>query len=369
MSAESKLKLNFQTVLYILLAGALAYFVYNYRGQLVDIVDVLQEGLWYFVLATVLVLGVTIYNQAMLYTSIYRLFELPSYHYEMVPLYLVRRFVSVAAPSGGFSGWVPFIQFARKHDIGIGAVFAANLIYTILWYSTFFVFMFFGLLTLFFAHDLKWFEISAALVMLVTDLIMITGLVLAWVAPRTLVKVVSWISTAFEKVFSWIRRDPPLKRHQFMRFASDLNSAIDQMREAGWPRLMIPVVHALLNESLHILMLFLSALAFGVQLNFGVLVAAYSISVLFYVVSPTPGGLGFVEGTLIVVLTTLGVQAHNATVITLAYRGISFWLPFFLGFVALRWFNQHTEAGQEPEEELKAEREYSVPLPSSTDDT
>ena len=42
-------------------------------------------------------------------------------------------------------------------------------------------------------------------------------------------------------------------------------------------------------------------------------------------------------------LTELGVPAENAAVITLAYRGISFWLPFVLGFAALRWFNRHPE--------------------------
>jgi uncharacterized membrane protein YbhN (UPF0104 family) len=32
----------------------------------------------------------------------------------------------------------------------------------------------------------------------------------------------------------------------------------------------------------------------------------------------------------------LGVPQAGATVVTLAYRGITFWLPFLLGFVALR---------------------------------
>jgi hypothetical protein len=58
-----------------------------------------------------------------------------------------------------------------------------------------------------------------------------------------------------------------------------------------------------------------------------------------------------VEGTLILVLTALGVRAHNATVITLAYRGISFWLPFVLGFAALRWFRQHPENG-DPDDDV-----------------
>ncbi len=343
MERRRKLRFSWQTILYVLLAGAFAYFIYSYRDQLVEIVQVLRDGIWYLVLATVLVLAVAIFNQATLYASIYSLLELPSSRRELLPLYLVRRFVTVAAPSGGFSGWVPFIQFARRRDIAVGAVFVANLVYTILWYSTFFVFLFFGLLTLFLAHDLEWFEISAALVMLVADTIMVIGLVLAWVNPTLLGRVLAWLSTTLERVFGWFRRDPPIRRRQFETFASDLDSAVELMRNAGTRRLLEPVAHALLNEALHLFMFYLVALAFGVRMNFGVLVAAYSVSVLFFVVSPTPGGLGFVEGTLIVVLTALGVRPHNATVITLAYRGITFWLPFILGFVALRWFSQYPE--------------------------
>ena len=351
-------KITFQGIIYLLLAAAFAYSIYTYRDQLVDIFQILRQGLWLPLLATLLVLMVAIYNQATLYASIYRLFELPSLKRELVPLYLVRRFVTVAAPSGGFSGWVPVIQFARRRDIAVGTVFIANLVYTILWYSTFFVFLLLGLVYLFLSHDLQWFEISAALIMLVADLIMIVGLALAWAAPRTLSRVIRWLAVAVEHVSDWLKRRPPLTPAQFETFATDLTRAVAQMHDRDWRGLLAPVSHALLNETLHILMFYLVALAFRVHLHFGVLVAAYSISVLFFVVSPTPGGLGFVEGTLILVLTTLGVHAHAATVITLAYRGITFWLPFILGFAALRWFRRHPGTGGESEE-------ADLPLPSS----
>lgn len=337
-------RFTFQTLIYIALVGAFAYWSYSYRDQLADILDVLQEGVWYIVVGTVFVLAAAMYNQAALYASIYRILELPAHRHEMLPLYLVRRFVMVAAPSGGFSGWVPFLQFARRREIGVGTVFVANLIYTILWYSTFLLFLLFGLIYLFIAHDLQWFEISAALVMLVGDLVMVAGLVLAWVAPRTLDKILHAVATASEWLFGRLKRQPPLTRAQLTTFFNDLENGVASMKRAGFRRLMKPVGHALLNEALHTLMFFLVALAFGERLHFGVLVTAYSISILFWVVSPTPGGLGFVEGTLILVLTSLQVPAHSATVITLAYRGITFWLPFVLGFASLRWFNKQPQA-------------------------
>jgi glycosyltransferase 2 family protein len=341
-------RLSFQHIVYLLLIAAFSYALYRYRDQLSEIVDVLQQGVWYLVLAALLTLVLTVYNQTWLYASIYQLLALPSQRRDFLPLYLVKRFVQVAAPSGGFSGWVPFLQFARRREFSVGTVFVANLIYTILWYSTFGFFLLIGLFFLFTSHDLQWFEISAALTILATDLVMIGLLITAWVRPGLPLRIMRNTARLLQRLFALIRRPPPLSERQMTTFAADLSQGVMQMRRAGWRKMLEPVLHAFINEALHIGIFFLVALAFGVQLNFGVLVAAYSISVLFWIVSPTPGGLGFVEGTLILVLTALDVPATAAAVITLAYRGISFWLPFVLGFVALRWFSTHPKVG-EPE--------------------
>jgi uncharacterized protein (TIRG00374 family) len=334
-------KISIRLVIYLLLVVAFAYALYTYQDQLINIVQVVREGVWYMVLAAVLVLALAIYNQATLYASIYQVFELPPQKSHLLPLYLVTRFVMVAAPSGGLSGWVPFIHDARRRDLAVGTVLIANLVYMVLWYSAFAVFLFFGLLYLFGSHDLQWFEISAAIMLLVGDMVMIGGLVLAWIAPQQLETGLHKVAGLIERVAGRLNRPAPLTDMQVSAFVGDLNQAVTQMRQVGWPPLLRPVGHALLNEALNLTMFFLLARAFNLHLSFGVLVAAYSISILFYIISPTPGGLGFVEGTLILVLTTLGVPPHGATVVTLAYRGLTFWLPFVLGFFALRWFSAH----------------------------
>jgi uncharacterized protein (TIRG00374 family) len=330
-------RLTFQQVIYALLAAAFAYAVFSYRDQLTDTAAVLQGGVWYLVLITLGVLAVAIYNQASLYASLYQIFELPQQRKHLLPLYLVTRFVMVAAPSGGLSGWVPFIQDARKRDLGVGTVLIANLVYMILWYSAFALFLFVGLLHLFLAHDLQWFEISAAIVLLAVDAVMISILFMSAFSPRLLRVTLDWVRHTLEKVWGWLNRPAPLKAHQVDRFIEDLEDAIAQMRRVGWRGMLRPIGHALLNETLNLAMLYILARSFGLHLLFGVLVAAYSVSILFYIISPTPGGIGFVEGALVLILTSLGVARARATVLTIAYRGITFWLPFILGFVALRW--------------------------------
>ena len=48
----------------------------------------------------------------------------------------------------------------------------------------------------------------------------------------------------------------------------------------------------------------------------------------------TPGGLGFVEAGLAVTLVWAGLSAANATLATLAYRLVSYWLPLIAGVAA-----------------------------------
>jgi uncharacterized protein (TIRG00374 family) len=49
--------------------------------------------------------------------------------------------------------------------------------------------------------------------------------------------------------------------------------------------------------------------------------------------SPTPGGLGAVEGLLIAFLTGMGLDPAAAVAVTLVYRLINFWLPMPAGAV------------------------------------
>jgi uncharacterized protein (TIRG00374 family) len=72
------------------------------------------------------------------------------------------------------------------------------------------------------------------------------------------------------------------------------------------------------------------------------LIAGFSLGYLFFVISPTPSGIGIVEGLMPVALASLRVDWSEAVVITLTYRTITFWVPFGLGAWAFR--SLHTRA-------------------------
>jgi len=77
-------------------------------------------------------------------------------------------------------------------------------------------------------------------------------------------------------------------------------------------------------------------LSLGIDPLYRVLVSGYAIGMMFVVISPTPNGVGFVEGSMVLAYSSLGVPGAAAATVTLIYRGFSFWLPLFIGFAALQ---------------------------------
>ena len=77
-------------------------------------------------------------------------------------------------------------------------------------------------------------------------------------------------------------------------------------------------------------------LALGTPFSVGTLVGGFAISYLFLIVSPTPSGLGVVEGVMTIALNSLRVKWEAAALITLTYRFITFWFPLAVGAVAFR---------------------------------
>ena len=102
------------------------------------------------------------------------------------------------------------------------------------------------------------------------------------------------------------------------------------------------MLYAIAGKFLLIGVLYLIFLAFNVPLSTGTLIAGFSIGYLFLIISPTPSGLGFVEGALPLVLNSMYVPLAEATVVVVAYRGVTFWLPLLVGMVSFRTLHRFT---------------------------
>ena len=66
---------------------------------------------------------------------------------------------------------------------------------------------------------------------------------------------------------------------------------------------------------------------------FGALIAAWAVGTLVWLISPIPQGIGVVEAVLALMLASFGADAPTALAISLAYRGLAYWLPLAVGWV------------------------------------
>ena len=100
--------------------------------------------------------------------------------------------------------------------------------------------------------------------------------------------------------------------------------------------LLKPLFLAFLNKGLLICVLLCSFLAFQVPFSGGTIIGGFAIGYLFMIVSPTPAGIGVVDGALPLVLRSLRVVWSQAVIITLTYRAMTFWVPLSFGAMAFR---------------------------------
>jgi uncharacterized protein (TIRG00374 family) len=138
------------------------------------------------------------------------------------------------------------------------------------------------------------------------------------------------------------------RAHAFAQDAAEGLSALSTR-----PRdILYPIGLALVNKGLLILVLGLCFKAFHVPISIGTVIASYSIAYLFTIVSPTPAGIGFSEGFLILIIYTMYIPLYQATNIALLYRGLTFYLPWLVGGFALRALRQTARTIEEKQQSI-----------------
>ena len=108
----------------------------------------------------------------------------------------------------------------------------------------------------------------------------------------------------------------------------------DRVRQAlgsRWPWAVVAVVS---KWAFDYFALVAAVAATGARVDSVPLLLAYIAASVLAMIPITPGGLGFVEAGLAVTLVWAGLSAADATLATLAYRLVSYWLPLIAGVAA-----------------------------------
>jgi uncharacterized protein (TIRG00374 family) len=315
------------------------YLVLSRFTEVEQIVETLSRSNPLWIILAVLVQLAWTANVAITYKYTYRLVGIDATFLQLLPLDIAANFINIVAPSGGVGGVTIFIADARHRGLSTPRVTVAGVLYVLFDYFSFFCVLALGLGVLFRRNHLTGVELGASGVLLLVALAMASLLFLGASRPPAFERVLKWGARTINRLVRPLLRRDYLSETRAHEFAVETALALRALRTH--PRdYVLPAASSLAARFLHVLILALTFLAFEVPFTPGTVIAGYSIGLLFVIVSPTPAGLGVVEGMLTLGLTTLRVPLATATVLTLTFRALTFWLPFLNGFVALRWLER-----------------------------
>jgi hypothetical protein len=324
-----------RNTLFILLLFLAAAFIYLSFGEIESILETIQMGNIWFILFALLIQFGWFIVAGLTYLSLYRLLGLDGTVYKMSLMAVAANFVNTVAPSAGMGGIAVFISDAKRRGQSTGKATVASMLNLFLDYLAFLVVLTLGLIVLFRRNDLDPSEIAASAVIFVIAIALGSLLYLGSHSAEKLGNALAWMARLVNRIAKpLIHREylNETRAHEFAHeMAADLKSLPERSRS-----LIKPLLYAFANKTMLMLIFATTFMAFNVPFTAGTIIGGFAISYLFLVVSPTPSGIGIVEGIMPLALSSLRVPWSQAIIITLAYRGITFWFPLGVGAVAFR---------------------------------
>ncbi len=303
--------------------------------ELEQLKNTLVQGQWELVIAALLAQAIYFTIFAGTYQAAFATVGITTRLRDLIPLTLGSLFINVVIPSGGAGGAALFTDDLSRRGKPAARAATGVLLQLIADFVAFVIVLVPGLAYLFLVHDLKIYEILAALILLAITTGLSVILLLGIWKPDWLHGLFAWSQRSANWAFGRLNRSLALADDWAQKNADEFSQAAVAVAQNP-SGLLRTVAVALLAHLADLSTLYLLFRAFHQPVSLGVLVSGYAVGVLFLIVSITPMGVGVVEGVLPLVLTSLGIPAAVATTVTLAFRGLTFWIPMLLGFLAVQ---------------------------------
>jgi uncharacterized protein (TIRG00374 family) len=304
-------------------------------SDLKEFLVILSNGIWYYIVLFIFLQLLYLIVQSEIYLGLFSIFDKTGSLSKTLQVFLATNFVNLALPFSGVSGVVTFIGYAKKIGLHKIQALIINLLFYIL------VFLSFSLMNLFFL-----FFINDSFVVNPTEkntiiifsvvVILLTVVFIITISNEKISNSVTNFITKMINFFSRIITKTELIDKSKLDFINNEFTTLKHVFKQRRKIFFVPFLYSLLGHFLHFLILYVIFLAFGSAVNPMVALVGYIISVVFIVVSFTPSGIGIVEPLMILYFVSSGVSVELSTIVTLVFRGVVFWLPFFLGFISIR---------------------------------
>jgi uncharacterized protein (TIRG00374 family) len=317
-------------------------FIFLRLSELQNIADTLRHSDWVFLSIALILECLWLYNLSITFSALYRLVELQEGRMQLFLLATAANFVNVVAPSAGMGGVAIFMDSAKRRKLSTGKVLVVGALYVLYDYAALICILVLGFAVLIRRNTLESGELIAGAILLVLAITLAALLYLGYKSAERLGNVLAKLSRLVNRLIHPFIHREYLKEENARLFANEMAEGIQLIR--GKPKELIwPLLFSLNNKAILICIMAVTFLTVGTPFSVGTVVGGVSIASLFLIVSPTPSGIGFVEGILPFALNLLMVPWGAAVIITLIYRAVTFWFPLLIGVVAFRLLGNSKE--------------------------
>jgi uncharacterized protein (TIRG00374 family) len=300
------------------------------------IMSALQRAHLTFFLLAIVAQMIWFITSGRMYQSVFHLLGVHESVLTLSKIATAANFVNVVAPSGGMGGVALFATEAHRRGHSTGKVTVAAALFLLLDQAAFLVILSLGLIVLVRRNDLDASEISASLILFTIAIAYALVLYLGYRSEEKLGNLLAKAARVINRIAKFLRRKKEfLSEARAHEFAHEISEGFSGLTERT-SSLVRPVLWGILDKALLMGVLIFSFLSFEVPFSAGTIIAGFSLAYLFLIVSPTPSGIGIVEGLMPIALNSLNVEWSHAVLITFTYRTVTFWVPFGVGAWAFR---------------------------------
>jgi len=283
-----------------------------------------------FFLLALLIQIIWFVSTGRMYQSIFHLLGVHEDVLTLSRIATAANFINIVAPTAGAGGVALFASEAHRRGHPTGKVTVAAALFLLLDQAAFLVVLSLGLIVLVRRNDLNAGEISASLFLFAIATTYGSVLYIGYRSAEKLGNLLAKMARGVNWVVHLFRKENYLSEDRAHEFAHELSDGFSGLTEQP-SSLIRPVLWGIFDKGLLMLVLICAFLSFEVPFSAGTIIAGFSMAYLFLIVSPTPSGIGIVEGIMPIALSSLNVNWSQAVVITLIYRAVTFWFPLAVG--------------------------------------
>lgn len=253
----------------------------------------------------------------------------------IVPVMLATLVVSVTTPGGSATGLALYVDDAARRGQSAARTTVGILLQLIADFASLTVVVGLGAIFLQFGGVLDIYTfLGAVTILAITACLVGVALIGVW-RPELLRRLFHSFQHLVNSLASRLKRPAFLEEEWSDKNAGEFLEASSAMTRHPRPVFLAAFLMLAINL-IDIFILKAVFMGFGYPVGLGPLVAGFSMGIVASIVSPAPQGIGVVEGTMLYVFHAMGVPWEINLPVSLAYRGLTFWLPLVAGMALLR---------------------------------